>query len=268
MAWVTPPVYEPGDAEADVAASLLGGGKTSRLYKTLVFDQDRPGRVGLSAVAPLRVGVLDHGDREAGAQRRRARGGHRARADALAADGPTAAELTAVKTTIQAGAIFGLEHPAGMADQLNTTTTTSAIRPTSTGTCSAMPTSTPSTSGASSPTRCPATGGWSSTPNPGRRCCRRTRRHHQTRPRPRPAPRRHLGGTVAQHRPRARRRPGDGAARSAALRAGQRPDRLPGRVARAADRRRVAGLRWGSAADPAGQPGLAGFTAAMLDEGT
>ena len=26
--------------------------------------------------------------------------------------------------------------------------------------------------------------------------------------------------------------------------------------------------RWGSAADPAGQPGLAGFTADMLDEGT
>lgn len=38
LTWVTPRGFAPGDAELDVAASLLAGGKTSRLYKRLVYD--------------------------------------------------------------------------------------------------------------------------------------------------------------------------------------------------------------------------------------
>src|SRR6185436_19056186 len=29
MAWITPPIYKPGDAEADLTASILGSGKSS-----------------------------------------------------------------------------------------------------------------------------------------------------------------------------------------------------------------------------------------------
>ena len=39
MGWLTAPFYRPGDAEADVAANILGGGRSSRLYKALVYDQ-------------------------------------------------------------------------------------------------------------------------------------------------------------------------------------------------------------------------------------
>jgi zinc protease len=39
MTWITPPFYKPGDADADIAATLLGGGRSSRLYKKLVYDQ-------------------------------------------------------------------------------------------------------------------------------------------------------------------------------------------------------------------------------------
>ena len=39
MSWLTPPIFKPGDAEADVAADVLGGGKSSRLFKTLVYDK-------------------------------------------------------------------------------------------------------------------------------------------------------------------------------------------------------------------------------------
>jgi zinc protease len=39
MEWVTPPYYAPGDAEFDLLASILSSGKTSRLYKTLVYDK-------------------------------------------------------------------------------------------------------------------------------------------------------------------------------------------------------------------------------------
>jgi zinc protease len=38
LAWLTPAALEPGDAELDVAASVLAGGKNSRLYKRLVYD--------------------------------------------------------------------------------------------------------------------------------------------------------------------------------------------------------------------------------------
>jgi len=36
--WLTPRRFSPGDAELDVVASILAGGKNSRLYKRLVYD--------------------------------------------------------------------------------------------------------------------------------------------------------------------------------------------------------------------------------------
>jgi zinc protease len=38
LAWPTPAVLAPGDAAMDIAASLLTGGKNSRLYKRLVYE--------------------------------------------------------------------------------------------------------------------------------------------------------------------------------------------------------------------------------------
>src|SRR5262245_25276001 len=38
LAWLTPPHFAPGDAELDVVADVLAGGKNSRLYKRLVYD--------------------------------------------------------------------------------------------------------------------------------------------------------------------------------------------------------------------------------------
>src|SRR5690348_7886949 len=39
MGWLTSPIFKPGDAEADLAATILGGGKSSRLYKKLVYEK-------------------------------------------------------------------------------------------------------------------------------------------------------------------------------------------------------------------------------------
>ena len=39
MAWITPPYFAPGDADADIVAGILGGGTSSRLYKALVYDK-------------------------------------------------------------------------------------------------------------------------------------------------------------------------------------------------------------------------------------
>jgi zinc protease len=38
LAWLTPALLRPGDAELDVVADVLAGGKNSRLYKRLVYD--------------------------------------------------------------------------------------------------------------------------------------------------------------------------------------------------------------------------------------
>ena len=38
MAWLTPAIFTPGDAELDVLSSILTGGKNSRLYKKLVYE--------------------------------------------------------------------------------------------------------------------------------------------------------------------------------------------------------------------------------------
>jgi zinc protease len=38
MVWITPPRFAPGDAEMDILARILTGGKNSRLYKRLVYE--------------------------------------------------------------------------------------------------------------------------------------------------------------------------------------------------------------------------------------
>ncbi|MBI1749847.1 MAG: insulinase family protein [Acidobacteria bacterium] len=39
MAWFTLPIYKAGDADADAAAEILGGGKSGRLYKKLIYEK-------------------------------------------------------------------------------------------------------------------------------------------------------------------------------------------------------------------------------------
>ena len=39
LSWHAPGLFEPGDAELDLVADVLAGGKTSRLYRKLVYEQ-------------------------------------------------------------------------------------------------------------------------------------------------------------------------------------------------------------------------------------
>jgi zinc protease len=39
MVWLSPAIYKPGDAEATITASILGAGRSSRLYKKLVYEK-------------------------------------------------------------------------------------------------------------------------------------------------------------------------------------------------------------------------------------
>lgn len=123
-AWLTAPIFQPGDAEADVLGHILGGGWSSRLYQKLVYEKQVAQDVGAGnqsmmlisvfrLVATAKPGIAIE-DLE------------KALDDALTelqSEGPTLEELERAKNTIQAGFIFGLEKPggfSGVADRLNT----------------------------------------------------------------------------------------------------------------------------------------------------
>lgn len=123
LGWITPPIFKPGDAEADLAAEILGGGKSSRLYKKLVYElqmaQDVSAQqysLALGSVftieATARAGhTADELERAIDAELER-----------FQREGPTAAELERARTTIETRIISGLETLGGfggVADRLN-----------------------------------------------------------------------------------------------------------------------------------------------------
>jgi zinc protease len=123
LAWLTPAIFQPGDAECDLAAKILGGGKASRLYKSLVYEQRIAQDVGamqyslalgsifsIQATAKPDVAVEDLEsaiDREL---------------EAFCDQGPTPSELEGARNTIETAVIRGLETLGGfggVADRLN-----------------------------------------------------------------------------------------------------------------------------------------------------
>ena len=123
MSWLTPAIFKPGDADADVAADALGGGKSSRLFKSLVYDK----QIAQSVQATQESLIL-------GSKftiQATARPGHTA--DELEAaintelrrfteQGPDATEVERAQNTIETRIVQGLETLGGFggkADRLN-----------------------------------------------------------------------------------------------------------------------------------------------------
>ncbi len=120
MGWITPAAYKPGDAEADLTAQILGGGRSSRLYKTLVYEQQIAQDVN-AYQASLALGSVF-------TVTATARQGHTAaeleraidaELAAFRADGPTPQELERARNTFETTIIGGLETLGGVADLLN-----------------------------------------------------------------------------------------------------------------------------------------------------
>ncbi len=123
MAWLTSPIFKAGDADADLASTILGGGKSSRLYKKLVYDKQIALDVSASQNSLILGSVFEIAVT--------ARPGHTAEEmekainEELAAfrkDGPTAVELERARNGIETQMIQGLERLGGfggVADRLN-----------------------------------------------------------------------------------------------------------------------------------------------------
>jgi zinc protease len=124
MAWLTSPIFKPGDADADIAANALGGGRSSRLYKALVYDKQIAQDVSVSQYSLMLGSVFQI---EA-----TARPGHTAEEIEKAIDeelarfreaGPDQTEVERARNIFETRIIRGLENLGGfggIADRLNT----------------------------------------------------------------------------------------------------------------------------------------------------
>src|SRR5260370_11314626 len=123
MAWVTSPILKPGDAEADLAARILGGGKSSRLYKKLVYEMQIAQDVAVDQQSLILGSVFEvQVTAKAGVEPEDLEKAIDAEMDTFRKEGPTAAELTRARNVIESRIIAGLETlggSGGVADRLN-----------------------------------------------------------------------------------------------------------------------------------------------------
>ncbi|MCP4569453.1 MAG: insulinase family protein [FCB group bacterium] len=120
MLWHTPAFFAPGDAEFDLLGSILSSGKTSRLYKTLVYDLKIAQDIGVNQLS-----------REMGSiffLSVTAKPGHTLEEiekiiddelNKLLTEGITPEELTRAKISWEAGFIRGLQAVGGFGGRAN-----------------------------------------------------------------------------------------------------------------------------------------------------
>ncbi|MES2153113.1 MAG: pitrilysin family protein [Pseudomonadota bacterium] len=122
MGWLTSPAYKPGDAELAIAAQIIAGGKSSRLYKTLVYDKQIAQQVsaGQNANALTSMFVIDATAR-AGHGAAEIEAAIDAELQALRETGPTDKEVERARNTIETALLTSVEKigGAGLANQLN-----------------------------------------------------------------------------------------------------------------------------------------------------
>jgi zinc protease len=114
VAWLTPPVFTPGDADTDILVHILGGGKASRLYRKLVYEQQVAQTVtcGLNA---LKLGSVANCDITAkpGVSLDTLEAALWKEVASLQTDGPTQAELDRARTVDVTAKITGLQRLGG-----------------------------------------------------------------------------------------------------------------------------------------------------------
>ena len=122
MAWLTPPAFQPGDAELEVTAQILAGGKSSRLYKSLVYERQiaQEAAAAQNSNALTSTFIVDV----------TARPGHEpseleaavdAELKALRDTGPSEQEVERARNTIETAMLTSIEKlgGAGLANQIN-----------------------------------------------------------------------------------------------------------------------------------------------------
>ncbi len=120
LAWTSPAHFAPGDAELDLLGTILGDGKSSRLFRTLVFDK----KLAQSVSAHQSSGVLEsHFEIEImlkpGVPFEKVEAEVTAELAAMAKSGPTAEELSRAQAGYEAAFVKRLESVRERASILN-----------------------------------------------------------------------------------------------------------------------------------------------------
>ena len=124
LAWHSPALFAAGDAELDLVAEVLASGKTSRLYRTLVFEQRLATEVAASQNS-REIGELLPDRRDGGARAARSPSSSAPsprRSIAFIQDGPTAVEMERCRAQAEAQFVYRLQTVGGFGgkgDQLN-----------------------------------------------------------------------------------------------------------------------------------------------------
>lgn len=123
IGWLTPPAFTAGDADANMAAQILGGGKSSRLYQKLVYQQQIAQSAScfsdsLTLTSTFQCQVLAR----PGVNAQQLDAAIMGIVAEFSKSGPTQAELDRARTTAESETIRGLQRLGGfggVADTFN-----------------------------------------------------------------------------------------------------------------------------------------------------
>ena len=120
LAWHSPAMFATGDADLDVAANILGGGKASRLYKKLVYERQlaqsvQAGQQSLSLGSVFEIEAVAR----PGASVAEIEALIDAELATLASTPPSMEELNRSRAEIETGALARLEKVTSLADLVN-----------------------------------------------------------------------------------------------------------------------------------------------------
>jgi zinc protease len=123
MAWITPPFFKDGDADADIAGGVLGQGRSSRLYKKLVYEKQMAQSVTAYQYSTMLGSIFTiQATARPGRTAQEIEAAINVEVEALKSQGPTPAEIERVRNVIETQMFSGLQLVGGfggVADQLN-----------------------------------------------------------------------------------------------------------------------------------------------------
>jgi zinc protease len=120
LAWITAPILTQEDAECDLLARIIGGGKSSRLYQRLVYEQRIAQNIGAQQ-ASLALGSIFaiEGTCKPGVSPQQLEDAMRKELELFQQEGPRQEELERARNTMEASILRSLENLGGFANRLN-----------------------------------------------------------------------------------------------------------------------------------------------------
>src|SRR5262249_11585287 len=120
MGWITPPVFTAGNVDCDFYAQILGGGKSSRLYKSLVYAKQIAQDVATSMEETKLGSMFELIDTaKPGVKPEDLEKAIDEVLQKLAAEGPSGAEVERARNLTETALVRGLQRTNGIANRLN-----------------------------------------------------------------------------------------------------------------------------------------------------